>query len=70
MKIDWKKKLTSRKFWVAVAGFVSGCVVAFGGSADTAQTIVGVLLQGACVVAYIVGEGIADFSNGGDKGGS
>ena len=22
MKIDWKKKLTSRKFWAAVVGFV------------------------------------------------
>lgn len=70
MKIDWARKLTSRKFWAAVAGFVSGCIVAFGGSHDTAQTIVGVVLQGASVVAYITGEGLADSANGGDKGGS
>ena len=31
-KIDWKRKLTSRKFWMAIAGFVSMLVVAFGGS--------------------------------------
>lgn len=70
MKIDWKRKLTSRKFLAAVAGFVSGCILAFGGSNDTAQTVVGVVLQGASVIAYIIGEGIADSSNGGDKGGS
>ena len=30
-KIDWKRKLTSRKLWVAVAGFVAGLILAFGG---------------------------------------
>ena len=29
MKIDWKQKLTSRKLWVAVAGFVTGTVLLF-----------------------------------------
>ena len=28
-KIDWKKKLTSRKFWVALIGFISSLLVAF-----------------------------------------
>ena len=27
MKIDWKAKLTSRKLWMAVAGFVTGGIV-------------------------------------------
>ncbi len=31
MEIDWKRKLTSRKFWVALAGFVAGLIVAYGG---------------------------------------
>ena len=26
MKIDWKRKLTSRKLWLAVAGFVMGLI--------------------------------------------
>ena len=30
MKIDWKKKLTSRKFWAAVCGFVSMLILALG----------------------------------------
>lgn len=68
-KIDWRRKLTSRKFWVAIAGFVSGCILAFGGSAETAETIVGVMMQGASVIAYIIGEGLADSAHNGENNG-
>ncbi len=67
MKIDWKRKLTSRKFWVSVAGFVAGLIVAFGGRQSTADTVSGCILSGAAVVGYIVGEGLADAANNGDK---
>ncbi len=63
MKIDWKRKLTSRKLWVAIAGFTAGLVVAFGGSAETADTVSGCILSGAAVVGYIIGEGLADGSH-------
>lgn len=62
-KIDWKKKLTSRKLWVALAGFVAGMIVAFGGSSEVAETVSGCILSGAAVVGYFVGEGLADSSN-------
>ena len=65
MKIDWKRKLTSRKLWVALAGFVAGLIVAFGWSNDTAETVSGCILSGAAVVGYVVGEGLADGGNGG-----
>ena len=65
MKIDWKRKLTSRKLWVALAGFVAGLIVAFGGSDQTAETVSGCILSGAAVVGYVVGEGLADGGNGG-----
>lgn len=58
--MDWKRKLTSRKFWLAVAMFVSGCIVAFGGDPGKAETASGLIMQGAAVVAYIIGEGLAD----------
>ena len=58
--IDWKRKLTSRKFWVAICGFVTGLIVALGGDAETAETVSGVIMSGASVVAYIIGEGLAD----------
>ena len=63
MEIDWKRKLTSRKFWAAIALFVSGCIVAFGESKETAEMVAGLIMQGAAVVAYIIGEGLADAAN-------
>ena len=68
MSINWKAKLTSRKFWAAIALFVSGCIVAFGGDAGKAEVVSGLIMQGAAVVAYIIGEGLVDASrNNGDS---
>ncbi len=67
MKIDWKRKLTSRKLWVAVAGFVAGLILAFGGSQDNADTVSGCIMSAASVAAYTVGEGLADSSSGGKE---
>ena len=63
MKIDWKRKLTSRKFWISIAGFVAGMIVIFGGSQDTADKISGSIMSGAAVIGYVVGEGLADSTN-------
>lgn len=62
MKIDWQRKLTSRKLWVAVAGFVTGVIVLFTAGA-TEETVTGCVMALGSVVAYIVGEGLADASN-------
>lgn len=59
-KIDWKRKLTSRKLWVSVAGFAAGLIVAFGGGDDIANTVSGCIMSGAAVIAYTVGEGLSD----------
>ena len=63
MKINWQRKLTSRKLWIAVAGFIAGLVIAFGGSEDVAQTVSGTILSGAAVIGYIFGEGLTDIAN-------
>ena len=60
MKIDWAKKFTSRKFWVAVAGFVSGLIIAFTGDETTATTVSGCVMSAASVIGYMIGEGLAD----------
>ena len=57
------RKLTSRKFWIAVAGLVSGLIMAFDGDAETAETISGLILQAASVLGYLLAEGLADASN-------
>jgi hypothetical protein len=67
-KIDWKRKLTSRKFWMAISSFVAMLVVAFGGSESQATQITAMIMAGAAVVAYIIGEGLADASAAGTFG--
>ena len=61
--IDWKRKLTSRKFWMALASFVSLLVVALGYSETEASKIAALIMAGASVIAYIIGEGLADSSD-------
>ncbi len=63
--IDWVRKLTSRKFWAAVASFVSMMIVAFGGTENTATQIAALIMAGASVIAYIIGEGLTDAANAG-----
>ena len=58
--MNWKRKLTSRKLWLAVAAFVSGLIVAFGGAETAANTVSGVILQGAAVLGYLLAEGLTD----------
>lgn len=67
MKIDWKRKLTSRKLWLAVAGLFSGLVIAFDGSAEVAETVSGCIMSAASIVAYIVGEGLTDAAHKNDN---
>lgn len=57
--MDWKRKLTSRKLWAAIAGFVSGLLVALG-KGETAETVAGLIMSGASIIAYIIGEGLVD----------
>lgn len=64
MKIDWKRKLTSRKFWLALASFVTMLIIALGGTQETATQVSALIMAGATVVAYIIGEGLADAGNG------
>lgn len=63
MKIDWKRKLTSRKFIVAVVGFITPLLIAFGLSESEVTQIVAIIVAGFNLIAYIIGEGIVDAAN-------
>ena len=65
MNIDWKRKLTSRKLWVAVSEFVTMLIVAFGGTESEATQVAALIMAGAGMIAYIIGEGLADAGNAG-----
>lgn len=60
MKINWKQKLTSRKFWAAVIGFVTAICAAFGIPDLTIEQVIAIITAGASLIAYIIGEGIVD----------
>lgn len=62
MNIDWRQKLSSRKFWAAVAGFVSSLLVAFRASEGTVSQVSAIITAGGVLVAYILGESIVDSS--------
>ena len=61
--IDWKRKLTSRKFWVAVCEFVAMLVMVLKGDQETATQVTALIMAGAAVVAYIIGEGLTDAAS-------
>ena len=61
--INWVRKLTSRKFWAAVASFVSMMSVATGGTESIAKQVTALIMAGASVIAYIIGEGLTDVAN-------
>ena len=58
--IDWKRKLTSRKFWMAVAAFVTPLLLAFGVAESDATQVTALIMAGADVLAYILAEGMVD----------
>ena len=61
--IDWKSKLTSRKFWMAIVGLVSGVLVALRLDEQTVTQISGIIMAAASVIAYIIGEGLIDAAS-------
>lgn len=66
MKNDWKRKLTSRKFWAAVVGFVTQIMVASGASEGTVTQTTAVIMASATLIAYMLAEGIADNGKSGN----
>lgn len=64
MNIDWVRKLTSRKLWLAVSEFVGMLLVALNVAETVATQIVALIMAGGAVIAYILAEGWVDVSNG------
>ena len=58
--MDWKDKLVSRKFWAAIVNFITQLMIAFGAAESATVQVAAVIMAGAGVIAYIIGEGMAD----------
>ena len=59
-KINWKRKLSSRKLWAAVAGIVTGLAMVFGLDEGTVSAVAGAVVSVASVITYIITEGKVD----------
>ena len=59
-KEDWVRKLTSRKFWAAICAFVTGLLIYLGRDSASAEKVAALIMSGASVIAYILGEGLID----------
>ena len=62
-KEDIIRKLTSRKFWVALIGFITALLVAFNIDAASVEKITSIIMAFGTLIAYILAEGFADGSN-------
>lgn len=60
MKIDWKRKLTSRKLWLSIANFASMLYVYFGHAESDGEKIAALIIAGGTMIGYVIGEGLAD----------
>lgn len=59
-RIDWMRKLTSRKLWMSVASFLTLMIVSCGGTENEATQISALIMAGATVIGYVIGEGLTD----------
>lgn len=66
-KINWVSKLTSRKWWTSITSFVTLLIVAFGGTESTATQIAAIIMAGAIVIGYTIGEGLVDSQGANDN---
>ena len=62
-KIDGKRKLTSRKFWVAVVGFITAILVALHIDQMNIEQVTAIVSAMATLIAYIIGEGLTDAAH-------
>lgn len=58
--MDWKRKLTSRKFWLAIVGFVTQLMILNGAGDSQITQVAACIMAGATLIGYIIGEGLAD----------
>lgn len=70
MNINWKQKLTSRKFWTAVVTFVTTLLVAFGVPQITVEQVTAIIIAASVMIAYIIGEGLVDAARSEKKDGT
>lgn len=62
-KQDIIRKLSSRKFWVALIAFITALLVAFNVDAGSIEQITSIIMSFASLIAYVIAEGLVDANN-------
>ena len=67
-KTDWRRKLSSRKFWALLAALAASCAAAFGLGAEDSRTLAGLITAAGSCAVYMLAEGAVDreHAKGGD----
>lgn len=60
MKIDWKTKLSSRKFWALVAGLIGSLLVVFNVGENEIAQVTAIVTAFGSVAVYIFAEASVD----------
>lgn len=58
--INWRRKLSSRKFWAAVSGVVISIMMIFDADSGSQEKIAGAITSTGVLVTYILAEGSTD----------
>ena len=58
--MNWKKKLSSRKFWAAISGVVISVMVAFTADAGSQEKVTGVITATGTLAIYMLAESSTD----------
>lgn len=66
MKISWKKKLSSRKFWALILALGTSILGAVGAADETILKVTGVISAVGACVAYMLAEAYADGNSSTD----
>ena len=61
--IDWKKKLSSRKFWAALGALVCALCVLLGADEMTTERVVATVSSMGVLAVYSLTEGYIDAQN-------
>ncbi len=60
MNINWKQKLSSRKFWSLLAAFIGAVLVFMNASPESVERVAAIIAAAGAVVGYMFAEANVD----------
>ena len=70
MNENIKRKLTSRKFWIAVAGFITAILAACNVDEGSVAQVTAIIMAFADIIVYVFAESYVDAQHIGENDGN